>query len=321
MSAKLSICIPTYNRAKYLRQLLDSIARQPLEGVEVVVSDNASSDDTEQLLQEYSEKIGRLVVHRWDKNAGADRNYLKVVELASGEYCWLMGSDDIVPEGAIAKVISLLTVNPDIAIIGRNICSIDLVPMGTESFLMESVRATQFDFSHHHELLEYLHACRSLGGVFSYLSAIIVRRSAWQSVHFDASFIGTAYSHVYVLMKIVLNGARLYYTPGPLVTFRGGNDSFKTNLLARGLLDLRGYTKLADALIENPEVKEAFLRVMRHQHSLVSIIKMYGSCLDRRLGDEYKVLAARFELPRWKVVLARALQPFANIAYWIKHRG
>ena len=321
MTVKLTICIPTYNRAKYLRQLLDSIARQPLDDVEVIVSDNASDDGTEQVLQAFSQKISRLITHRWDKNVGADRNYMKVADLASGEYCWLMGSDDIIPDGSIAQIIALLTTNPDIAIIGRNICTIDLAPMGSESFLEARVSAREFDFSSHQELLEYLHACRSLGGVFSYLSAIIVRRSTWQSVHFDESFIGTAYSHVYVLMKIALNGAKISYTPGPLVTFRGGNDSFKTNLLARGLLDLRGYVKIADALIENQEVKEAFLNIMRHQHTLISIIKMFGSCLDKTLSAEYKLLTVRFGIPRWKVALAGALRPFANIAYRIKYRA
>ena len=321
MTVKLSICIPTYNREKYLRQLLDSIARQPLDDVEVVVSDNASPDDTEQVLREFSRKINRLVVHRWDKNVGADRNYLKVVELASGEYCWFMGSDDIIPDGSIAKIILLLTISPDIAIIGRNICSIDLVPMGTETFLEERISAREFDFLRHQEFLEYLNACRSLGGVFSYLSAIIVRRRAWQSVRFDESFIGTAYSHVYVLMKISLNGAKLCYTPEPLVTFRGGNDSFKTNLLVRGLLDLRGYTKLADALIEDQEIKKGFLHTMQRQHDFISIIKMFGSCLDKELATEYKQLAIRFEIPSWKLRLAQALQPFSNIAYRIKYRG
>lgn len=320
MSIKLSICIPTYNRAKYLRQLLESISRQSLDEVEVVVSDNASSDDTQQLLREYAGKITHLVTHRWEQNAGADRNYLKVIELANGEYCWLMGSDDIVPDGSIARILSILETNPDLVITGRNISSIDLAPIGTESFLDASVQSRRYDFSKREELLDYLRACRSLGGVFSYLSSIVVRRSAWQAVRFDEAFIGSAYSHVFVLMKIALNGAKLHFTPESLVTFRGGNDSFKTNLLARGLLDLRGYLRLADALIEDREIKTAFLQIMRHQHKFVPIIKMFGSCLDKELSAEYRKLAPRFGLPAWQVAAAVLLQPLSNLAYRIKYR-
>lgn len=317
---KLSICIPTYNREKYLRQLLESIARQPLNGVEVVVSDNASTDGTQNLLKEFSGKLEKLVTYRWDINAGADRNYLKVVELAQGNYCWLMGSDDIVQEGAIEKVLEILKVDPDIVMTARNITSINLDFVETENFLATNNRVKKYDFSRRQELLNYMSDCRSLGGLFSYLSSIIVKRTAWQSKKFDDSFIGSAYSHVYVLMKIVLSGAKLYSTPEPLVSFRGGNDSFKTNLLARGLLDLRGYSRLADALIEDLTIKKAFLNVMQCQHKFLSIVKMFGSCKDKELSIEYQNLAPIFGISRWKVVVAILLQPLSNIAYQFKYR-
>lgn len=73
----MSICIPTYNRADCLRQTLDSIVSQQefLDGrVEVVISDNCSTDDTEQMGKEYASRFSSVVYHRNAENV-VDRNY------------------------------------------------------------------------------------------------------------------------------------------------------------------------------------------------------------------------------------------------------
>jgi len=67
MSIKLSICIPTYNRAAFLGEALDSVIRQATDEVEIVVSDNASTDNTEALVREYQARFPRI---RYHKNPG-----------------------------------------------------------------------------------------------------------------------------------------------------------------------------------------------------------------------------------------------------------
>lgn len=106
----LSICIPTYNRLRFLRELLPSILSQldmGLSGeVELVVSDNASTDGT----SEYLRSIDNAHLRWWtnDENIGGDRNFLKCVAKAKGEYVWLFGDDDLMPEGALARILDFL---------------------------------------------------------------------------------------------------------------------------------------------------------------------------------------------------------------------
>ena len=103
----LSICIPTYNRVRYLRELLPSILNQAdTESVEVVVSDNSSSDNT----AEYLRSINHPSLRWWtnDANIGGDRNFLKCVAEARGEYVWLFGDDDLMPEGSVSRVLDFL---------------------------------------------------------------------------------------------------------------------------------------------------------------------------------------------------------------------
>lgn len=109
----LSICIPTYNRAHYLKECLDSIVAQfgdkeVRDSVEVVVSDNASPDNTRGLVEKYLEKFDNIRYFRNNENIGVDRNVLNVVERASGEYCWYMGDDDVVGSESLMFVIDYL---------------------------------------------------------------------------------------------------------------------------------------------------------------------------------------------------------------------
>jgi abequosyltransferase len=245
---RLSVCIPTYNRSEQLRVTLDSFLSQIEEGVEIVISDNASADDTEAMVESYRDSHSSIVYHRWPENMGADRNYLKVVELARGEYCWLFGSDDTVSPGVVGKVLTMLGDRSDIYLFNRLECNFEMKPLKSRQLLaMKEARVFRFDAS---DVLEgYLEMTRNLGGVFSYLSSIVVRRKAWDAVGYDERFTGSAYSHSSILMTMLRNGCTLHFDPRPLVNARVGDDSFAVHGMARRiLLDLNGYGAIRDRI-------------------------------------------------------------------------
>jgi glycosyltransferase involved in cell wall biosynthesis len=107
----LTICIPTYNRADYLRDALESVRRQLTPAlspvVEVVVADNASIDHTETVAREYANKIDRFVYVKNPENIGFDGNVNVAVRAASGRYCWYLGDDDAIVNGALAHVVEV----------------------------------------------------------------------------------------------------------------------------------------------------------------------------------------------------------------------
>lgn len=93
-SPLVTICVPTYNNGKYLRQCLDSIRTQTYSNIEVIVSDNSSSDDTIDIIKLYCQQ------YNWkcflnEKNIGAFNNFNKLISLANGEYVAIYHSDDI----------------------------------------------------------------------------------------------------------------------------------------------------------------------------------------------------------------------------------
>lgn len=84
----LSICIPTYNRSEYLAKSLDSLVCLPefnSSEVEVVISDNASTDDTKQVVKNYSDKYKNISYYKNDENI-KDGNFPTVIKLAHGTF-------------------------------------------------------------------------------------------------------------------------------------------------------------------------------------------------------------------------------------------
>jgi glycosyl transferase family 2 len=111
----LAVCIPTHHgRARPLSELLDRLLPQvPTDGsVEVCVSDNASRDETAELIAAREEaRDGRLRYRRNERDLGLVANLVACVEMATATYCWLFGSDDAPTEDAIDHLMVLLGSN------------------------------------------------------------------------------------------------------------------------------------------------------------------------------------------------------------------
>jgi abequosyltransferase len=264
---KLSICIPTYNRARFLPELLDSIINQVdlNEPVEICVSDNASTDNTKEMIEQYRRQYPHIVYFCFEQNRGADHNYLNAVKIASGTFCWLMGSDDRLISGAIPYVLTQLD----------------------DSYAGYSVRTQPYDFA----LLKPRHCTFfkkndllkdvefkdaetiyiALGTHFGYISGHVVNRELWGRVISQIPNIHdyyNAYVHVYVIGRMIQLSPKWKYLSKLCVCTRGDNDSFlNQGYLKRMCLDIDGYTKIASDLFgRNSRVYRQHISKMCAQH-------------------------------------------------------
>lgn len=106
----LSICIPTYNRSKYLKKSLDSIVTQNefLNGsVEIVISDNASTDDTREVVEAYLEKYNNVYYSRNEENI-RDKNYPTVLSKAHGKLRRLCNDTLVFHPGSLKKICAVI---------------------------------------------------------------------------------------------------------------------------------------------------------------------------------------------------------------------
>jgi len=214
---KLSVAIPTYNGAKYIREALDSIISQLGdidEEIEIVISDNASTDRTPEIIKEYQNKYSFIRCFRNDKNLGADRNFDLVIRQSKGEYVWLFGDDDKLEGGAYKKVLEVLRKYPKAGFIFVNYSSYN----GDFSICIKERNL---------ELMKDVY-CNSADEFYSMtkiasivISSNIVNRNLWNYVNKD-KFIGTNWIHFCVVTSY-LKGHSAYCIANPYVVLRQGS--------------------------------------------------------------------------------------------------
>jgi len=99
----VSIGIPTRNRRQYLSMAIESVLNQTYQNVEVIVSDNCSTDDTWEHLSSLSDS--RVKILRQERNLGMVGNCNAVLSAASGDYFLLLSDDDILSANCIGKLV------------------------------------------------------------------------------------------------------------------------------------------------------------------------------------------------------------------------
>lgn len=103
MTPTISVVIPAYNAQQYLRETLDCLTVQTLEGIEVLVVDDGSADDTPEILRAYSEKYPMIRVIR-QENAGVAAARNRGIQEAAGTYLYFLDSDDLIEPDALEKL-------------------------------------------------------------------------------------------------------------------------------------------------------------------------------------------------------------------------
>ena len=110
---KISICIPTFNRCQHLANCLNSIIlnkNYSKEDVQICVSDNCSTDETEAVVRHAQKRID-IVYSKNENNLGIPRNLLNVIDMADGKYTWLIGDDDLLVPDAFECLLKIIDQN------------------------------------------------------------------------------------------------------------------------------------------------------------------------------------------------------------------
>lgn len=104
---QISIVIPIFNSEKYLRRTLESIRVQDESSIEIICIDDCSTDDSFQIIEEYSNKDGRFRCIRNDANLGTHISRIKGMESSKGRYIWMVDSDDVLIGGSISELVKI----------------------------------------------------------------------------------------------------------------------------------------------------------------------------------------------------------------------
>jgi glycosyltransferase involved in cell wall biosynthesis len=105
---KVSVGLPVYNGEAYLSDAIDSILAQTFGDFELIISDNASTDGTQKICEEYAARDSRIRYYRNEQNLGAGWNFSRVFELSVGKYFRWAAHDDMAEPDYLSKCIQIL---------------------------------------------------------------------------------------------------------------------------------------------------------------------------------------------------------------------
>lgn len=226
----LSICIPTHNgRCETLGALLACVGEQctglKSDAVQVCISDNASTDRTAEMATKLQADFPvPLTYFRFEQDMRGVRNFLNVVDISDAEYCWLIGSDDMLPPQSIAKVLASLEARPGLAGMTVNKLNFDktlTTLLGPDHDLVLPIHPT------HSRQLNGIDIADNLGISFTYMSSHIFRRDAWQNVvdEFSRDRLCTTrhFPHTYIFLRIAEMSSHWYWLSDHCVIQRMGN--------------------------------------------------------------------------------------------------
>lgn len=113
---RISVGLPVYNGENFIREALDSIRAQTFEDFEIIISNNASTDKTEEICQEYAAKDRRIRYYRNQENLGSSWNNNRVFELSTGEYFKWNAHDDMCAPEFLERCIEVLDQDPSVVL-------------------------------------------------------------------------------------------------------------------------------------------------------------------------------------------------------------
>lgn len=125
LSAKVSLGMPVFNGERYIEEALDSILGQRFDDFELLISDNASTDRTEEICRDYAAKDTRIKYVRNRVNYGVAFNFNNLFRLSSGQYFKWAASDDVCGEDFLRRCVAVLDADPSVVLAYTKTTGID----------------------------------------------------------------------------------------------------------------------------------------------------------------------------------------------------
>lgn len=232
MNPKLSICIPTYNRDGFLNATLHQLVRcmehagpQVVNEVEVIVLDNASSDETSKVVAQFVNGLPNVRHRRHDSNIGVEMNIVLALQEGRGDWVWPLGDDDLLSDDVLARLLQEI----DTAPASRDLLLLNYAQADAKAERLLSRRVCDVPDEWEGDLFgpSGLHRYGGCFDLLAFISAIVVRRSA---LRFDVDYASfkSYYGHIgNVVAGTARSGVKVL--PPGLMTQRQGNTRMDAN--------------------------------------------------------------------------------------------
>jgi glycosyltransferase involved in cell wall biosynthesis len=162
---RVSIGLPVFNGERFVAEALESILGQTFGDFELIVSDNGSTDRTQEICRSFAARDPRVAYHRSETNRGAAWNFNRVFELAGGEYFKWAAADDILEPDYLAHCVELLDRDPGIVLCHSHTGKIDVQGQRLGEYRFDMRLDSPRSHERFHDLIVVRHNCIDIFGL------------------------------------------------------------------------------------------------------------------------------------------------------------
>lgn len=200
----VSVCLPVYNGEKFVGMALQSVLGQTLENIELIISDNASTDRTAEICQDAAARDRRVRYSRSQVNVGLARNHNRAFALARGEYAIWMGHDDEMADTYLSRCVERLALEPSAALCFSDSCDIDEHSKALRIVRFEDVCSSPIASVRYSDTVRYESRNDMIYGV---IRASVLRQTRLHGAYYGSDWV--------LLAEIALRG-HFCHIPDPL---------------------------------------------------------------------------------------------------------
>jgi glycosyltransferase involved in cell wall biosynthesis len=306
---KSSVCIPAYNGANYIGEAISSTLNQTLADFELIIVDDCSTDNTEAVIQSFSDN--RISYYKNATRLGLVGNWNRCLELSRGQYVCIFHQDDVMMPDNLAEKVKILEEHPHVGLVYSDVLQID-----TAGALIREGWPAKPPFEQQGVCrgLEFLRT-QLLGPNTISCPGVVVRKECYEKLGgFDARLPFTADWEMWLRLAVFYDVA---YLAKPLIKYRWHENNETLNF--RGIKDLEHSYRAKILVLDKhpkliPDVKSLRSKVVKmyKQLALDHILHHYRQG-EYEQGKEYLAFALEIESSEEQSVLKGTLDLFSDI--------
>ncbi len=231
--SKVSVIIPNYNHAQFLPKRIESVINQTYGDIEVIILDDCSTDNSQEIIEKYAANDNRIVKHYNTVNTGSPfKQWKKGINLAKGEFVWIAESDDYADVTLLGKLIAAMQQNPDagVAYCQSNFVNANGVVVGNHLENLSVLHPTMWQSDFCMDGNEVLARFMPIINVIPNVGAALFRRNLVKKIHWDNLFHYKLGGDRYFWIQ-VLNKEKLCFVAQSLNFFRVHPDTQRNQYL------------------------------------------------------------------------------------------
>lgn len=283
-----SICIPNYNYAKYIGQTIESILNQTYQNFEIIVVDNASTDNSIEIIESFIDP--RIKLYKNSYNVGFAPNLQKATSLASNDFINLLSSDDQMKPKALETYAAIISKNEDSKkslllfsnyecfnddneityIINKSPISFDRIKSIPSKYIRDS--QTYSEYEGFEVLKDGLSRLDTVGGFLT----TVYSKELWQSIE-GYNSVRTINPDTHFILKLLTQNPKTIYVNQILFRYRDQLSDNRASLLNNIRLQMDQYLNVLEFGTDN-----IFKKTGLSQNNLATIL-INKYCLDKSL--------------------------------------